>query len=527
MKVFLKFSRIIESFAFKTSFKDKYAIDEIDVLYQLIMLVLIFIYDENIKKDYTDKDRIRIFLSDVLDEIQDTKIKNKRLQNDNYDKELVDFITDDILRNGGAPIDPLKAYNFDSQKEVNLTVNYLETDPNNNNSLGLSKKGYELVFITYEIPTNIDFSIEQLILEYKIKKENFDEANSKLENIIFSIKSDIKAVEREIEAINKDAHALDGEIDKRCREINDTCIENRKKLKLPEMRDLVEKSMKEFQEYELYKEHKVEVDEKTLENKKRDSIKLINYINDSITLFQKLSENATDLLDAKGEALKRALNRGKRIERISFKKDIMDVVYNNPENILSIDEILAPIFMPKKHTYFPLESILDSHSYNEDSKESSNLLYDIEEVRAIEEEEREEQRIKQELEEQRIEKQENIIWILLNHAYKSGRKISIGEILEVLSEDDDFLIRENLELFKLILFDLAIVGKVKLHFKNAKTPVSEVLKDERFNEVESLETRYLNNEVSLLGVKNEDKIELRFTDIELSFNKSREESFDE
>lgn len=337
---FMNITRYLLEYSYKENIKNM--VPERDVLNNAVMAVLVFIKEMTLGKEQ------KCTLNDVagfLDEIKDLFFEDKQVDTN----ELARFIVVDVLQKGGV-LTNYKVFISDKNKFKRVPVRLVEEE---SGSYHLTDDGFDFLFRSKEIDSELDYSVTRFRLSEYMKRDNYVEALNQSRELVSRIRS---------MKISMDDFV------RRCKEnIAKVSIDQYESV-VSRVRNLLDSEYEELRNIQENAKSRADSLTEALENgvEQENIRKHRKALNEIVQNIQMTIEEQRSLINKKmsiSDKYKNILNDGyaiNRYERLDFDMDILALIRSGKIPLTDAAQyILHPLIKPKLTKYFNLESLYE------------------------------------------------------------------------------------------------------------------------------------------------------------------------
>ncbi|MBR4742313.1 MAG: hypothetical protein IK079_05395, partial [Desulfovibrio sp.] len=180
MKVVGLYAVLLINSVQKQRWKD-FGFEESSEQINLLFAVLLFIMEQSLKEEHCTIDAVTAFIDDLNQRYFQKHITLEQIG------DLADLVVNRILSNGGEMMH-FQGYDFEKQAFEKLHISYVanksffEGDVRRT-SYYPTENGYSLLLGTLEVENNMRLTIQEIILNEHLKKQNYDQALDDVKNI--------------------------------------------------------------------------------------------------------------------------------------------------------------------------------------------------------------------------------------------------------------------------------------------------------------------------------------------------------
>ena len=324
--------------------------EKFDEQINVIYAILLFIMEKSLLDEACTIDDIANYLSEI-----NFYYFQKDITNENC-KDLSQYIIDNILSNGGLQMN-FDGYDFSEKQYKSINISYIGNkvvyeNETRRSSYYLTDNGYSLLLGTLEVESHMRLTIQEMIFEEHLKKNNYDKSLDDIKNIFELIKIEKK---KNIEAVAKiRRNILDFNIEDYIDRLDSTfkaIRETRKKL------EIHKNSIKE--KVEILESQGLDIEHMDDENLKKlqKLLEISKYLDRSIECHLDIMQSYNDYRSiCKSEMehfLKIAL-----VERFSFSQGIFEKVLDDASLLDKVAIFLHPLFSKDVDKIFNLNKVL-------------------------------------------------------------------------------------------------------------------------------------------------------------------------
>lgn len=338
----------------------------------LVYVLMCFVLDKSLKDEECTLDNMSNYLDKIILNYFDKDIKEEEV------REITRFIIYRVLRNEGKPF-IFKTLNYSNDERVVYEYHLLQQKPSRDNknksTFYLTQEGYRLLLGSLEIDEKMQIDINQMILELSLKRKNFSQGLTAIENLNNLIRSQISVINNFIYRTRENIFSINQE------EFQNNFLKNIEVLK--EQNDRFEelKQVVILEEERLMSNNDKVIDENLESLRQLGRIKelLISISQKSGSLISKHFQFKDEYKNALEEASYYYSNK-----RINIKEDILKPIEEDAMALDNIYKIFNPLFIPKIKKKFNINKIFEEQKiYSSEDEEDEVEIDEIKEEQEL------------------------------------------------------------------------------------------------------------------------------------------------
>jgi hypothetical protein len=454
----LSYSFLIDNKISVTSQLKNYGFDTNEQI-NLVYILMCFVLDKSLKDEESTLDNMSSYLDKII-----LNYFNKYI-NEEEVREITRFIIYRVLRNEGKPF-IFNTLNYSNNESVTYEYHLLQQKPSKDNknksTFYLTQEGYRLLLSSLEIDEKMQIDINQMILELSLKRKNFSQGLTAIENLNNLIRSQISVINNFIYKTRENIFSINQE------EFQNNFLKNIEVLK--EQNDRFE----ELKNIVILEEERLMSNDKIIDEN-LESLRQLGRIKELlISISQKSGYLISKHFQFKDE-YKKALEEASYYysnKRINIKEDILKPIEENAMALENFYKLINPFFVPKIKKKFNINKILEEQKIYTSEDEEDEV--EIEEIK-------EEQEIINKLR-KRKEEYKGIISCILEFIVKQ-KNTTFKEIIDYYSSKND-------EEFKKLVPTVRELSEIIIEFLR----IGEIDIEQMISEYEE---SYINEEIEL------------------------------
>ena len=362
------YALLFENSSKKLRWKD-YGYTDVDEQLNLIFAVMLFVMEQSLREENCTIDDI----SNFIDKINRKHFHKPELITTESGEEketcrlLGDFIINDILSNGGAPM-YFNGYDFEHQTLQQCHINYVsnsvvytENDVRRT-SYKLTDDGYYFLLGTLEVENDILLLVKKLVFKMHLARRSYDKALEDVKNIFGLIRMQVQKTQDAMSTIRQNALKYSvAEYERLLNENLDTISATRDKF--DEYKSMVATRISELE--------KAKIDLQTLTEDEDIKLhylqKIGTYLDRTIDEHQKIFKEHYKLKNLYKDEL-RKLGTRRAVQRFNLRSEIFDKILEDPSQLLSLDDILHMAFNKNPARILNLERVYEPQKVRTDEE---------------------------------------------------------------------------------------------------------------------------------------------------------------
>lgn len=334
----------------------------------LVYTLMCFVLDKSLKDEECTLEDMATYLDKII-----LNYYNKDIKEENI-KEITRFIVYKVLRNEGKPF-VFNTLNYSNNENITYEYHLLQQKPSKSNkdksTFFLTQEGYRLLLGSLEIDEKTQIDINQMILELSLKRKNFSQGLSAVENLNNLIRSQINVINNFIYRTRENIFSIDQD------EFQNNFLKNIEVLK--EQNDKFDelKNVITFEEERLMTNEEKAIDENL------ESLRQLGRIKELLISISQKSGNLIGKHFQFKDEYKKALEEASYYynnKRINIREDLLKIAEEDAMILDNIYKLFNPLFMPKLEKKFNINKIFEKQKiYALEDEEECIEIEDIEE----------------------------------------------------------------------------------------------------------------------------------------------------
>ena len=352
-----------------TTFKDYFSsLQLINLVYSLMCFVL----DRSLKDEECTLNNMAVLLEDLSANYYDKVLTSEEAYN------ITHFIVYKILRNDGKPfmfttidysINENKVFDFHLLQQKTSKVD------NNKSTFNLTQEGYRLILGALEVDEKTQIDINQMILELSLKKKNFSQGLSAVENLNNLITAQINVVNNFIYRTRENIFSIEQ------RDFEENFLKNIEVLKEQN------KKFDELKEIIIVEEERLGKSEGEISKENYESLRQLGRIKELlITISYKAGELIACHFHFKDE-YKKALEEASfyyNNKRINIKEDLLKPIEQDASRLGSVFKLFNPLFKASINKKFNINYMFNEQKLYFKEDEDEEILINVTENEDLE-----------------------------------------------------------------------------------------------------------------------------------------------
>lgn len=438
MKSVGRFSVLLGNSMNKTTWK-QYGIETVDEQVNMLFTVLLYIMEQSLKEETCTIDDIAFFIGEICEGYYELSLSL------DDSKALADFIVNVILSNSGAEM-TFQGYDYENREYKDIHIDYIgnrivyQENGIRRTSYYLTDDGYNMMLSTMELENNLKMTVHEMLFKLHLEKADYKGAVNDIKNVFEQLRIQTQKIQESMRKIRQNALSYTVEEYREIVEENMATLEDTRE-RFHAHKENVESCIKKYEEDE--------ISTGSIEGKEKDNLNnlkvIVDYLNRALDEHQKILGKHFDLKALYTKELENYSNMT-LVKRYHFRTELYDKVLSDARILNHLNEIFTPLFQKSlKKVYHPGKAFEPQKKIRGKKEEEEVTFLGIDETEYRQEQE-------QIRREKRRKYKASLELLIEKIREKNG--ITLGEVLEHITEEEKQRLFPSLEVFREILIEL-------------------------------------------------------------------------